>query len=110
MKKIMLLACLVVLVLLTLSGCGKKNKFVGTWTVPGGNGGLVISTDGTGFFNNSYDNPTPITWEIEGSRLKMTDVGRAPKVAYGEINADGNMNFFDTATASTPVFVLTPQK
>lgn len=110
MRKIILLVCLTALLLVAMNGCGGKDKFVGTWDVPGSSIVMIIQSDGTGFISMLYDAPAPFKWEVHDSRISIFYANNPKDVMYGTISADDNLQFFITSTATTPTYILTRRK
>lgn len=109
MKKIILLVCLAVFMIVVMNGCG-KNKFVGTWDVPGSSISMIIQSDGTAFITMLLDAPKLCKWGVHDSRIIICSADNPKDAMFGTISADDNLQIFITSTATTPTYILTRRK
>ena len=64
--------CLVIVILTTtLSACGEKKKFVGTWEQEGSSAVMVLASDGTGSITEDVMKGS-VNWSLEDDKLQLT--------------------------------------
>ena len=111
-KSVKILAlCLVALTVMTvLSGCGERDKFVGTWVDENGNT-LVLANNGEGSMrseggSSSFDVPVSVKWSVDKEKLFLTAsaCGMSESVEYS-YSFSGNQMILTELDGTVTTFV-----